>query len=126
VSTVHIQIVEFGLKDISDADYRSACAGLARVLARVPGLLSLAWLADARTNTYGGVYTWLDRSAMEAYLRSDIFTAVAADPDLVNITSRDYDLLDEPTRITHGILASLGAGGDTGDGTVDTARTLPQ
>ena len=123
---MHIQIVEFGLKDISDADYRSACAGLARVLARVPGLLSLAWLADARTNTYGGVYTWLDRSAMEAYLRSDIFTAVAADPDLVNITSRDYDLLDEPTRITQGVLASRGAGCDIGDGTVDTARTLPQ
>ena len=122
MSTVHIQIVEFGLKDISDADYRSACAGLARVLARVPGLLSLAWLADARTNTYGGVYTWLDRSAMEAYLRSDIFTAVAADPDLVNITSRDFDLLPEPSLITHGIAAARSSGDDL----VDTARTLPQ
>jgi hypothetical protein len=94
VTTVHVQNVEFGLKDISDADYRNACAGLAKVLARVPGRVSLSWLADQRTNTHGGVYTWLDRSAMEVYLRSDIFTAVAADPFLVNITSRDFDLLD--------------------------------
>jgi hypothetical protein len=114
--------MEFGLKDISDADYRSACAGLAKVLARVPGLVSLAWLADARTNTYGGVYTWLDRSAMEAYLRSDIFRAVAADPDLVSITSRDFDLLREPSLITHGIASTPRAGDDP----IDAARTLPQ
>jgi hypothetical protein len=103
---VHIQIVEYGLKDINDADYRSACNGLAKVLARVPGLISMAWLADEQTNTYGGVYTWVDRTAMEAYLRSDLFTAVAADPDLVNITSRDFDLLDEPSRITQVIPGS--------------------
>lgn len=103
MNAVHVQIVEFGLRDISDADYRSACNGLAKVLARVPGLISMAWLASEPTNTYGGVYTWVDRTAMEAYLRSDIFTAVAADPDLVNITSRDFDLLEAPSRITQGI-----------------------
>ena len=103
---MHIQIVEYGLKDINDADYRSACNGLAKVLARVPGLISMAWLADEQTNTYGSVCTWVDRTAMEAYLRSDLFNAVAADPDLVNITSRDFDLLDEPSRITQGIPGS--------------------
>lgn len=123
---MHVQIVEFALKDISDADYRTACTGLAKVLARVPGLVSMVWLADAPTNTYGGVYTWADRTAMEAYLRSDIFTAVAADPDLVNMLSRDFDLLDEPTRITQGLPATHRAGHDGGDALVDTARTLPQ
>jgi quinol monooxygenase YgiN len=103
---VHIQIVEYGLKDISDADYRSACDGLARALARVPGLVSMAWLANERTNTYGGVYTWADRAAMEAYLRNDIFIAVSADPNLVAITSRDFDLLDGPSRITQALVTS--------------------
>jgi len=100
---VHIQIVEYGLKDINDADYRSACDGLARVLAGVPGLISMAWLADERTNTYGGVYTWVDRDAMEAYLRSDIFNAVAADPDLVDISSRDFEALEGPSRTTYAL-----------------------
>jgi hypothetical protein len=103
VNTVHVQIVTYNLRDINDADYRSACAGLAKVLARVTGLVSLAWLADEQTNTYGGVYTWVDRAAMEAYLRSDIFSAVAVDPNLVNITSRDFDLLEGPSRITQAL-----------------------
>jgi Putative mono-oxygenase ydhR len=100
---MHVQIVTYNLRDINDADYRRACDGLARVLARVAGLVSLAWLANERTNTYGGVYTWVDRPAMEAYLRSDIFVAVAADPNLVAITSRDFDLLDGPSRITQAL-----------------------
>jgi quinol monooxygenase YgiN len=100
---VHIQIVEFSLRDINDADYRSACDGLAEVLARVPGLISLAWLADEQTNAYGGVYSWIDRGAMEAYLRSDIFNAVAADPNLVGITSRDFQALEGPSRTTRAL-----------------------
>jgi len=107
MTTVQIQIVEFNLRDISDADYRSACDGLAKVLARVPGLISMAWLADERTNTYGGVYLWVDRGAMEAYLRSDIFNAVAADPNLVDITSRDFDALEGPSRTTFALANAL-------------------
>ena len=109
---MHIQIVEYGLRDISDADYRSACDGLAKVLARVPGLVSMAWLANELTNTYGGVYTWIDRAAMEAYLHSDIFIAVSADPDLVAITSRDFELLDGPSRSTGAPAAGRPPGGD--------------
>ena len=97
---MHIQIVNFNLKDISDADYRTACDGLAEVFAGVPGLISKVWLADEHANTYGGVYTWVDRAAMETYLRSDLFKAVAANPNLANITSRDFDVLEGPSRIT--------------------------
>ena len=100
---MHVQIVTFSLRDLSDADYRSACEGLASVFTGLPGLISKVWLADQATNTYGGVYTWVDRSAMEAYLRSDIFTAIAANPDLVDITSRDFEVLDGPTRVTQAL-----------------------
>jgi Putative mono-oxygenase ydhR len=103
---MYVQIVTYHLRDINDADYRSACEGLAKVLARVSGLVSLAWLASETTNTYGGVYIWVDRAAMEAYLRSDIFIAVAADPNLVAITSRDFDLLEGPSRITQALVAT--------------------
>ena len=122
---MHIQIVTFSLRDISDADYRSACDGLARVLARVPGLIWMAWLADEPTNTYGGVYTWVDRAAMEDYLHGDFFTAVAADPDLVNITSRDFDLLEGPSRTTLALPVALAVGqGAMSGAAVDTTRRL--
>jgi len=97
---MHVQVVTFSLRDISDADYRSACDGLANVFTGLPGLISMVWLADKATNTYGGVYTWVDRLAMEAYLHSDIFTAIAANPDLAEITSRDFEVLEGPTRVT--------------------------
>ena len=68
---MHIQIVTFSLRDISDADYRSACNGLARVLARVPGLIWMAWLADepftraglyASTEVHAFVNLWPQRA----------------------------------------------------------------
>lgn len=114
---MHVQILTFSLRDISDADYRSACDGLARVLVRVPGLIWMAWLADEETNTYGGVSVWVDRAAMEDYLHGDLFVAVAADPDLVNIASRGFDLLERPSRVTRALPAS-------GPAAVDTERRL--
>ncbi len=95
-----IQVVNFHLKDLSDADYRSACDGLAPELARVPGLISKVWLADETSNTYGGVYTWVDREAMDAFARSDFFTAFATNPNFANITSTVFGILEGPSQIT--------------------------
>jgi hypothetical protein len=97
---MHVQIVNFNLQDLSDGDYRRACDGLAPVFADVPGLVSKTWLADEATNTYGGIYTWVDRAAMEAFASSDLFKSVASNPNFANITSRDFAVLAGPTAIT--------------------------
>jgi quinol monooxygenase YgiN len=97
---MHIQIVNLNLHDFSDSDYRQACDGLAPAFADVPGLISKVWLADEATNTYGGVYTWIDRAAMEAFASSDLFKAIVANPHLVDITSRDFSVLAGPTSVT--------------------------
>lgn len=101
---MHIQVVSFNLKDLSDPDFRRACDGWAPAFAQVPGLISKVWLADEPTNTYGGIYTWVDRRAMEAFSRSDLFHAVATNPSFVNIVSRDFDVLDGPSRVTRELL----------------------
>jgi quinol monooxygenase YgiN len=103
--TVIIQVVNFNLKDLSDADYRNACDGLAPELARVPGLMSKVWLADETSNTYGGVYTWVDRQAMDAFARSDFFKAFAANPNFANITSRAFGILEGPSQVTRASIA---------------------
>jgi quinol monooxygenase YgiN len=97
---VIIQIVNFNLKDLSGADYRSACDGLAPELARVPGLISKVWLADEASNTYGGVYTWADQQAMDAFARSDFFQAFATNPNFANISSTAFGILEGPSQIT--------------------------
>ena len=100
-----IQVVNFNLKDLSDADYRNVCDELAPELARVPGLLSKVWLADDASNTYGGVYTWIDRQAMEVFARSDFFKAFATNPNFANITSKVFGILEGPSQVTRTSIA---------------------
>lgn len=104
---MHIQIVNFNLKGASEADYRALCDQLAPAFATMPGLLAKVWLADAATNTYGGVYTWENKAAMEAYLRSELFNNVVNHPNLTNITSKDFGILEGPTAVTHGLALAM-------------------
>lgn len=104
---MHIQVVNFNLKGASEADYRALCDQLAPAFAAMPGLLAKVWLADAATNTYGGVYTWESKAAMEAYLRSEMFHNVVNHPNLTNITSKDFGILEGPTQVTHGLAMAL-------------------
>jgi hypothetical protein len=97
---MQIQVVTFNLNGLSDADYRRACDGWAPALAAVPGLISKVWLADEASNTYGGVYAWIDREAMEAFARSDFFIAFASNPSIANIAARAFGVLDGPSRVT--------------------------
>ena len=100
---MHIQIVSFQLNDIDDQQYRQECDECAPAFAEIPGLISKVWLADRPTNTYGGVYTWRDRLAMQDFVDGELFRSVGTDPHISNLTSRDFDVLEEPTRVTHGL-----------------------
>ena len=95
-----IQVVTFNLKDLGDAEYRTACDGLAQDLARVPGLISKVWLADEASNTYGGVYTWVDERALDAFAQSPLFRAFATNPNFANITSTVFGILEGPSQVT--------------------------
>jgi quinol monooxygenase YgiN len=103
---MHIQVVNFNLKDMGEKEFRQMCDELAPTFAKIPGLISKVWLADPATNTYGGVYSWRDRGAWEDYTKSDLFQAVATNPHLANITSRDFAVIEGPTRITSGLVAA--------------------
>ena len=69
---MHILVINFNLKGISEEDYLGLIEPIAPAFAGLPGLISKTWLANAETNTYGGVYVWSDRRTMEAYKQTDI------------------------------------------------------
>ncbi len=102
---MQLLIVTFNLKDLSDADYRQACIDEAPSFAARPGLVSKTWLADEATNTYGGVYAFVDRDALDSYISSDLFKGLAADPTLPNLTATAFEILDTPGAITRGLTA---------------------
>jgi hypothetical protein len=102
VEAMHVQIVEFQLNGIDDAQYRAACDEGAPTFAAIPGLLSKIWLADQSSNTYGGVYIWRDRQSMQNFVGSDLFRGITDDPQLNDVRSHDFEVLETPTEVTHG------------------------
>ena len=100
---MHIQIVNFNLENMTYDEYTSLCDEVAQAFAEVPGLISQVWLSDQDANTFGGVYTWQDRQAMETFTQSELFSNVAGNPNLVNITSKDFGILEGPTAVTNGL-----------------------
>lgn len=102
---MNVLIVTFNLKDLSDADYRAGCESGAEPFAAIPGLISKVWLADRESNTYGGVYTFTDRASMEAYLGSELFKSIGATPNFVNLATTSFEVIEAPTRVTHGLAA---------------------
>jgi hypothetical protein len=105
---MHVQIVTFRLEGMDDAGYRAACAEMAPAFAALPGLRAKIWLTDPETGTYGGVYLWDDRAAMEGYAGSELFRTVAATPAFAGIASRDFAVIEELTAATQPGLAVVG------------------
>ncbi len=68
------------------------------------------WIADPESSRAGGIYTWADRAACDAYVAGDLFAAVQADPALANVRSRRFDVLEAATAITSAAAASEAAG----------------
>jgi hypothetical protein len=100
--TDHIQIVTFQLAGLEPDAYRAHVETSAPAFIGIPGLRAKTWLANPSTNTYGGVYTWESREAMEAYVNGPIFGALLANPGVAHVTTRDFDVLERPTEITGG------------------------
>ena len=103
---MHVMIVNFNLKDMTDAGFRSMANEVAPAFASVPGLLGKIWLADVDNNTYGGAYIWQDAAAMQAYLASDLGKGVVGNPNFANLTSRDFEVLSGPTASSGGPIAA--------------------
>jgi len=101
---MHVQILNFQLKGLSEPEYADLCEQIAPSFAAVPGLVSKVWLANSDTGTYGGVYLWHDRQAMLDFAETELFDSVASHPNLTNITSTDFSVLEHPTAVTRGLL----------------------
>jgi len=97
-----VQVINYNVSGMSEQEYEQTCDNLAESFAAIPGLLAKFWLSDRSNNTFGGVYLWGNRSAMESFTQSELFNAVATHPNLENISSKVFDVLDKPTRVTRG------------------------
>jgi Putative mono-oxygenase ydhR len=98
--TAIIQIVQFRLAGISAAEYIGHAELVAPRFRQLPGLASKVWLANADANTYGGLYTWHDRAALEHYRASETYAQLTSNPHLVELSDREFTILPNPTQVT--------------------------
>ena len=99
-----IVIINFSLKGITAQDYYQLCDQLAPAFAAVDGLQSKVWLADPDTNTYGGVYTFSSPADVDRFFASPLFADIAAHPAVDQPQVRRFQVMDEPTRVTRGLV----------------------
>ena len=104
---MHIQIINFRLEGMSEEDYRKLTETIAPAFANLPGLVSKTWLANPETNTFGGMYIWQDWQATEDYKETDIYKGISANSNFVDVSSKDFAILENPTQVTRG-LAEIG------------------
>ncbi|MBV9325505.1 MAG: YdhR family protein [Chloroflexi bacterium] len=95
-----IQIVQFRLAGISDAEYREHAELVAPRFRHLPGLVSKVWLANVDANTFGGLYTWRDRVALEQYRAGDTYAQLTSNPRFVELSDREFTILASPTQLT--------------------------
>ena len=104
---MHVQLVTFGLNDITEEQFREAAGADAPTFANLPGLLAKIWLRDPETNTYGGLYLWADQEAHERYIKGEVFDAIRADRHLKNVESRDFGVFEDLSSLTMTKLRAL-------------------
>jgi quinol monooxygenase YgiN len=106
---MHVQIVEFEVRGVSRREYEALCEELAPAFARIPGLVAKLWIVDPESNRAGGVYTWVDKAACEAYKADELYRAAIENPALTNLRSRQFDVVEAATQATSGQLLAASA-----------------
>lgn len=95
--------------DASEEAFTAATAGHAPVFTDVDGLLAKIWIVDPESTTYGGIYLFRDRAALDAYLESDLFKSILAEPSFEGANYRRYQVIEELTAKTQPRIQLIGA-----------------
>ncbi|MDP8904389.1 MAG: YdhR family protein [Chloroflexota bacterium] len=97
---MHVQVVTYRIREVSDAQFIAANQDFASMMASVPGLLAKIWLKAPEGNVYGGVYLWEDRKAYEEFIAGELWASVLADDSLADLESQDFTAMEELSRAT--------------------------
>ena len=98
----YIQVVNFNLEGITHDDFMGVAESVAPNFAPLDGLISKVWLSDKANNTYGGVYSWVILEACESYRSGELYAgALATNPNFVNLSDKGFDVLENPSKVTH-------------------------
>ena len=97
----YVQVINFNLEGITRDEFMGVADEVAPNFARLPGLISKAFLSDEAINTYGGVYYWESQKDCEDYRASELYAqALANNPNFTNLSDKGFDVLEGPSQVT--------------------------
>ncbi len=99
---MYVQVVSYALDGMPESDYLDLANELAPGFSSLPGLQAKIWLDDPDRGRYGAVYFWDDKTAMERFLRSNLFEGT--NPDFMDVESEGFDILENLTAQTQPVL----------------------
>ena len=86
--------------NVSAEDYAQTVSGLGDAFANVSGCLWKIWLIDEERKEAGGIYLFEDAASIQAMLDSELIAGVISHPALSNFSVKQFDVLEEVSRIT--------------------------
>ena len=95
--------------NISPAEFEGAATSLGQDFANVAGLVWKIWLINAEQSEAGGIYLFGDEAAFDAFKASPLFAGVANHPALSEFSVKEFDVLNDVSRVTRAPLSATAA-----------------
>ena len=95
---MHILVINFNAETTPD-QFNDLVKEDAPIFAAIDGLIHKNFIFNHEKKTYGGVYMFESKSALNAYLDSDIYKSIVRNPDWSNHLIRHYEVHSEASEI---------------------------
>jgi hypothetical protein len=95
---MHILVINFNAETTPD-QFNDLVKEDAPIFAAIDGLIHKNFIFNHEKKTYGGVYMFESKSALNAYLDSDIYKSIIENPDWSNHLIRHYEVHSEASEI---------------------------
>lgn len=93
--------INFSYKNMSPAMHAANnTSERAKPFLEVSGLLWKIWLNTGGGPRVGGIYCFDSRASAEAYLAGPIVARLRANPDVTDLTTQIFDVIEAPSRVT--------------------------
>ena len=104
------QILQVNFKfNVSREQYENTVSPMAQDFAEVPGCLWKVWLMNETDNEAGGIYLFADEASVESFKNSPLVASVLSHPALSDFSIKEFEVLDEISRVTRAPLAATAA-----------------
>ena len=95
---MHILVINFNAETTPD-QFNDLVKEDAPIFAAIDGLIHKNFIFNHEEKTYGGVYMFESKKALNAYLDSDIYKSIIENPDWSNHLIRNYEVHSEASEI---------------------------